>query len=201
MTREPVAEGRVKEWLAAKGFEARKGVTVDVEARKDDRLVWVIEVKGDQENDRAVRNAFLTGLGQLAIARTRHPKVRVSYALTDMYAKYVNKYSDVMADQGFSLLWVGGAKIRHEELSSKGSTLARAKVTGDGVVRGHPDGAFICGAARFDVRDGRLTNVILNRKASDDIRSFAVLCDYLGLAVGGDSAARVLNRYSHLRRA
>jgi hypothetical protein len=65
----------------------------------------MVEVKGDQQNDQALRLSFLTGLGQLSIARARHPRVRLAYGLTGMYKPLTQKYADVIRRHRYDIIW------------------------------------------------------------------------------------------------
>lgn len=195
MPKEPAAEAQIRTWLNDTGYDARKGVHVDVEAWRGAALKWVIEVKGDQMNDRAVRNSFLTGLGQLAVARARHPGVRVSYGITEMYREMASKYADVLDHHGFSVVWVGDAGIQFVGASAK-SALVAAGRSSSTRGQGHADGRFRCGTAEFLVSEGRLTSVRIAGKRRHDVGTFAKLCRLLGLEVGGDSAPRILARSS-----
>ena len=204
----------VRRWFVDRGYAVRKGVNVDVEAYRDDMLKHVVEVKGDQFNQSgsrtgqinggALRNTFFMGLGQLLIARTRHSDIPISLALTKMFESLVDKYSDVLRNHGVSVIWVSVDCVRTDDLADRSPRLRSNPTESSSreavLSQGHPDGMFDCGVARFCVLHGRLNWVKVEGRVDAEITSFARLCEYLGIAVGGDSAARVLNRHSERRQ-
>jgi hypothetical protein len=102
----------VKKWLMLQGYypQVKKGGRegADIEAKKRDQL-WVVEAKGEQRNVGAYRNTWFTGLGQLAVARSRYPEATwLSLALSSdkRYVEYVEMYKDVFAYLRVSVIWV-----------------------------------------------------------------------------------------------
>jgi hypothetical protein len=102
----------VEDWLIRQGYylkvkeDGRKGV--DIQAEKEGQL-WVVETKGYQVQKNAWRPTFFTGLGQLAIARSRFPESTwISLALSsdEQYVSYVQQYKDVFPFLRASVIWV-----------------------------------------------------------------------------------------------
>ena len=189
---EKKAEELVRKWLLQQGITVckNKGDDVDIEGCRGSK-VWLVEVKGDHvglsgkqldaPNGGALRNGFLTGLGQALVAKTRNPTAKVCLALTGMYRRLVHKYADVLIRQKFSVLWVGGKVIKEDKLRPGG----------------HPDGKFECGKAKYIVKGGRLVEVRLRGEGKVAGKmSFAGLCRVLKIDVGRNAASRVLAQRS-----
>jgi hypothetical protein len=121
--REKNAEKRVREHFLAKGYRVQKGpepVDLLVEGNAQ-RLL--IEVKGDQANDRATRNSFFMGLGQISALRDdpRFVSHSLVLALTPQYKKYVEKF----AIHGIRTMFVGDEKPQARE--QRPANLARKR--------------------------------------------------------------------------
>lgn len=187
MIPEAVAEAKITSYFARKRLHPRKGVDVDVEVRRGKKLKELIEVKGDQKNDGALRLAFFTGLGQLFVARAHNPRTPVALALTSQYDDLVAKYSDVLSARRVKVYFVRKSGVKPKRLSNKRSDFPE---TG----QGHPDGAFVCGQASYVVKNGSVVRLRLDKQKISEGLSFERICKELGIPTREDSAARKLYR-------
>jgi hypothetical protein len=102
----------VEKWLTKQGYDPqtkedeREGA--DIEAKKNGQL-WIVEAKGEQKNVGAYRNTFLTGLGQLAVARSLYPKstcLSLALSCDCEYIRKVAQNKDVFEYLNASVIWV-----------------------------------------------------------------------------------------------
>ena len=204
--KEPIAESLLWKWLVALGYEVVKSGAppADLLARAADHD-FVIEVKGEQANDRALRSQFYTAVGQVVLARqhVNGRPTRYALALTASYEELARQFVRALAAQGVSVLILRGPG-RVQALTGDGPencTHASAATQTRGVGEfaggsGHPDGHFRARAWVYTVRDGRMAEAVNESSGQQLYRpSFAELCRKLRLHVGADSAARVLWRY------
>ena len=97
------------------------------------RVEWVIEIKGRQANERAYRNSFFTGLGQLVVAVGQTGSSRLSIALTagfdDLLDKHGKSLFAGMKGKSFSVLRMDKKKNVWEETGTKRRQVGSSRPT------------------------------------------------------------------------
>ena len=196
------AERLVRAWYETQGYRVSDEAEVDFRVARKDRVYAMVEIKGDQinrtgsaigrPNFSALRQSFLTGLGQVTVARARFKGAKIVLGLTPMYESIVAKYATELKREKIAILLVDSLGVRCVDL---GRYQHSFRIAG----RGHPDGYFQYGPAVYSVTDGKLAYVRWYGEALDEF-SFPDLCRRLGLRIGTDSARRVLARVSYCRK-
>lgn len=193
-----IAERHLVEWLEKEGYEvnrtgSRTGLA-DLVASRQKEPLWLMQVLGDQSNERLTQNAWFIGIGQITCAMI-DPTARYSLAVTPQYVGLVHAFWPSLQPsfaRTFSILVVRQGYV--EEVTDEERPAAPPRPPDSSRGQGHPDGQFMLKGYRYQVLDGKLVGVRHPYGEPLPIRTFASFARALRIKVGSDSATRVINR-------